>query len=68
MYYVKYLGERLQIRADTVYNACPRCGRETRVDLDRVAAEMPEGESLLGSGVYCVACAVEVKKEAGRNE
>ena len=64
MFYVKYKGEELQIRKDTVYNKCPRCGKEVKVDLDDLAAGMERGDSLLSSGVYCDDCGELAKAEA----
>lgn len=64
MFYVKYQGEALQIRKDTVYNKCPRCGKEVHVDLDDVAATLPEGGKLLEVGVYCDECGELAKAEA----
>ncbi|WP_251447820.1 hypothetical protein [Vermiculatibacterium agrestimuris] len=63
MFYVKYKGEELQIRKDTVYNKCPRCGKEVKVDLDDLAAGMERGASLLKSGVYCDVCGELAKAE-----
>lgn len=51
---------KVEINSDNVFNNCPRCGRETNVDL----SDMGNGEwDLYGTQVFCEECTEKTMKE-----
>lgn len=61
MFYLKHNGEKVFIECDNVYNTCPRCGKEVRVNIQDV---LSDGVSdLYGTAVYCQDCAKKVKPD-----
>lgn len=54
MFYVKFLGLRRCITDENVFNTCPGCGRECRVNLQDLMDD--GGADLFGTAVYCPTC------------
>ena len=54
MFYVKNGETKIEIDYDNVYNLCPRCGREEKVDLSVFICD--EDFDLCETGVCCEKC------------
>lgn len=63
MFYVKEMikgvTERIEITDENVYNYCPKCGREIKVNLEEA---LSDGGDLFGTSVMCKECS-EIYKE-----
>ncbi len=54
MFYMKYMGQKLEIHEDNVYTLCAWCGKEHAVDIQEI---LSSGDAdLYGTAVYCAKC------------